>query len=176
MDRAGRGRTGWHCTLAFLGEVDDRLLPGLFGVLESAASRTEVFPLRIQGSGHFGNRALWAGVGGGVDELGLLAGRVGAAARRAGVPVDDTRSYRPHVTLARSGREADLRPYVEELAGFEGAPWLVSDIALVRSHLPPGGPAIPDGGRSKEPRYETLLRFPLSGPGNPADSGAEAGG
>ncbi|MZE53164.1 RNA 2',3'-cyclic phosphodiesterase, partial [Streptomyces sp. SID5770] len=55
-------RAGWHLTLAFMGEVEDAALPELRARLERAASRTPPFSLRLHGGGHFGRRALWAGV------------------------------------------------------------------------------------------------------------------
>lgn len=54
------GREGWHFTLAFMGEVDDRLLPELTERLGRAAHRTDAFSLRLHGGGRFGGRALWA--------------------------------------------------------------------------------------------------------------------
>lgn len=55
------GTPGWHYTLAFLGEVDEDLLPDLYGRLERAAHRTEAFGMRVHGGGRFDGRALWAG-------------------------------------------------------------------------------------------------------------------
>ncbi|NDZ58124.1 RNA 2',3'-cyclic phosphodiesterase, partial [Streptomyces anulatus] len=60
---------GWHYTLAFYGEVPEDVLPELYARLERAAHRTEPFPLRVHGAGHFGGRALWAGAAGGLDTL-----------------------------------------------------------------------------------------------------------
>ncbi|MER7047409.1 RNA 2',3'-cyclic phosphodiesterase [Streptomyces jumonjinensis] len=149
------GRAGWHLTLAFMGEVDEGLLPELRVRLARAAGRTAPFPLRIRGGGHFGHRALWAGVAGGLDELRLLAERSDAAARRAGVAMTEHRRYLAHLTLARSRAEADLGPCLAELSCFEGTPWEVTELALVRSDPPvPGVP----GAR---PRYGMVDSWPL---------------
>lgn len=113
---------GWHFTLAFMGEVPDRLLPDLHARLARAASRTAPFALRLHGVGHFGDHALWTGAAGGLDSLRLLAERADAAARRAGIPMEQHRRYTPHLTLARSRGGADLRPCLDALAGFEGTP------------------------------------------------------
>ncbi|MFI5619481.1 RNA 2',3'-cyclic phosphodiesterase [Streptomyces sp. NPDC051567] len=178
---------GWHLTLAFLGEVRDEVLPELRARLARAALETAPFALRLHGCGHFGGRALWAGVAGDLDGLRILAERADAAARRAGVPMEQPRRYTPHLTLARSrdsnraeawsgeepgagtsseagagasteakagteaGTSAALRPYLEALAGFEGSAWPAAEIRLVHSHI--GG----------EPRYETLVAWPLGG-------------
>ncbi|MFD6328181.1 RNA 2',3'-cyclic phosphodiesterase [Streptomyces niveus] len=152
------GREGWHFTLAFMGEVDEELVPELTERLERAAHRTEAFPLRLRGGGHFGGRALWAGAAGGIAELRRLAERADAAARRTGVPMEEHRAYRPHLTLARTKTDTDLTPYVAALDGFEGSPWEVGELALVRSRLPVSG--VP----GEQPRYETVLRCPTARP------------
>ncbi|MFF3754531.1 RNA 2',3'-cyclic phosphodiesterase [Streptomyces sp. NPDC002018] len=171
------GREGWHITLAFMGEVEERLVPELTARLERAGRRTEPFPLRLRGGGHFGGRALWAGAAGGTEALRLLAERSDAAARRAGVEMREHRHYRPHLTVARSRADTgmDLGPYVTAMDDFEGTPWEVAELALVLSRLPVSGV------RGEQPRYETLVRFPLgrggqgSGEGDP-DAGRETPG
>ncbi|MER6912485.1 RNA 2',3'-cyclic phosphodiesterase [Streptomyces sp. NPDC000594] len=163
------GRPGWHFTLAFLGETDPALLPELRERFGRAARRTAPFPLRLHGGGHFGGRTLWAGAAGGIDELRMLAERSYAAAARAGVAMEAHRAYRAHLTLARVPDPAvDLAPFLAELHPFEGTPWEVTELALVRSHLPGGG--VP----GERPRYETVATWPLGpalGAGTPLASG-----
>lgn len=152
------GRPGWHYTLAFMGEVDEPLLPELSERLARAARRTQPFPLRVHGGGRFGRRTLWAGAAGGLDDLRLLAERSDAAARRSGVAMDEHRRYQAHLTLARSRVDTDLRPFVAELERFKGGRWEVTELALVRSNLPASG--VP----GEAPRYETIATWPLGGP------------
>ncbi|MET7369070.1 RNA 2',3'-cyclic phosphodiesterase [Streptomyces sp. NPDC005566] len=146
---------GWHYTLAFLGHVDEELLPELYTRLERAAHRTEPFPLRIHSGGRFDGRALWAGAAGGLDTLRLLAERADAAARRAGVSMEEHRRYTPHLTLARSRVQADLTPFTGALDGFEGVHWEAGELSLVRSNLPV------DGVVGEQPRYEVVQAWPL---------------
>ncbi|MGW7099916.1 RNA 2',3'-cyclic phosphodiesterase [Streptomyces sp. NPDC054883] len=146
----------WHFTLAFMGEVREPLLPELHARLARAAARTEAFPLRIHGCGHFGDSALWAGAAGDLDRMRLLAERADAAARRAGVPMEQHRRYTPHLTLARGSHGGTLRPHLDALAPFEGTPWQVDTLSLVRSHLPTSG--VPGEG----PRYEVVGAWPLA--------------
>ncbi|MFD4023928.1 RNA 2',3'-cyclic phosphodiesterase [Streptomyces sp. NPDC058576] len=147
----------WHFTLAFYGEVPEDVRPELETRLERAAHRTGPFPLRVHGAGHFGGRALWAGAAGGLDTLRLLAARADAAARRAGLPMEEHRRHTPHLTLARSRGEADLRPFAAALAGFEGERWEAGELTLVRSCLPVSG--VP----GERPRYEVVRAWPLGG-------------
>lgn len=149
------GTPGWHFTLAFLGEVDEELLPDLYSRLERAAHRTEAFGMRVHGSGRFDGRALWAGAAGALDTLRLLAERAHAAARRAGVPMEEHRRYTPHLTLARSRVPADLTPFAAALEGFEGLHWEAGELSLVRSSLPV------DGVPGEQPRYEVVRAWPL---------------
>ncbi|WP_435188413.1 RNA 2',3'-cyclic phosphodiesterase [Streptomyces sp. bgisy126] len=152
---------GWHLTLAFMGEVDEALVPELRVRLGRTASRTPGFSLRLHGGGHFGRRALWAGVAGDLDVLRLLAERSDAAARRAGVGMGEHRRYRGHLTVGR-GVGVDVGPFVEVLGGFEGGRWEVGELVLVRSLLPVSGV------RGERPRYEAVGRWPLGGSGGGA--------
>ncbi|QIJ63316.1 RNA 2',3'-cyclic phosphodiesterase [Streptomyces sp. JB150] len=154
------GRPGWHFTLAFYGEVDDALVPGLSARLERAAHRTEPFRLALRGGGQFGHgRALWTGADGDVATLRLLADRAEAAARKAGVPMGEHRRYQPHLTVARSREAVDVRPYVRALDAFAGRTWTVAELTLVRSNLPRSGTP------GEQPRYETVARWALGGAG-----------
>ncbi|MGW5735487.1 MULTISPECIES: RNA 2',3'-cyclic phosphodiesterase [Streptomyces] len=148
-------RESWHITLAFLAEVEEDTLPELTERLSRVARRTAPFPLSLHGGGHFGDRALWAGAGGDVAALRLLAGRADAAARRCGITMEEHRRYRPHLTLARGHGEPSLRAYAEGLAEFAGTEWTVGELCLVRSNLPVSG--VP----GERPRYEVVGRRAL---------------
>jgi RNA 2',3'-cyclic 3'-phosphodiesterase len=148
------GTDAWHVTLAFLGEVDERVLPDLRTRLQRAAGRHEAQPLAIMGGGAFPSagraRVLWAGLQADTAALAGLAASVAAGARRAGAPpADEGRKYRPHLTLARCREPADVRDLVAELAGFTSTGWTASQIELIRSHL------------GRQPRYEQLASWPL---------------
>lgn len=151
---------GWHYTLAFYGEVEEDVVAELSHRLERAARRSEPFALAVRGGGQFGHgRALWAGAEGDLGALRLLAGRAEAAARRAGVPMGEHRRYTPHLTVARSRENVDVRPYVDVLDTFAGRTWTVADLVLVRSNLPTSG--VP----GEQPRYEAVGRWPLGAAG-----------
>lgn len=153
-------RAGWHFTLAFYGEVDEELVPELTDRLARAASRTEPFELALRGGGQFGRgRALWAGADGDLRTMRLLAERSEAAARKAGVPMDDHRRYKAHLTVARSRDGVDVRPFLEVLADFRSRTWTVRELVLVRSHLPTSGTP------GEQPRYEAVARRALGAAG-----------
>ncbi|MFC8245246.1 RNA 2',3'-cyclic phosphodiesterase [Streptomyces chartreusis] len=154
------GRPGWHFTLAFYGEVDDDLVPGLSERLERAARRTAPFSLALRGGGQFGHgRALWTGAEGDVATLRLLADRSEAAARKAGVPMGEHRRYKPHLTVARSRTAVRVRPYVDMLGAFASRPWTVDELVLMESSLPRSGVT------GEQPRYQAVARWPLGAAG-----------
>jgi 2'-5' RNA ligase len=157
----------WHLTLAFLGEVDERVLPDLQVRLARSAARHEPLELRLAGAGRFGSRVLWIGMRGDTDGLRRLAGSVQAAARRARIQLDE-RPFRPHLTLARArGPAVDLRPLVERIRTFTGDPWTAADLRLMRSHLGAGA-----GGSA---RHEPVGSWPLGPADIPPDSGSGTG-
>jgi 2'-5' RNA ligase len=153
------GLTAWHVTLAFLGEVGEDAAAALGPRLERAAHRHHGLSLSFAAAGAFPApgraRVLWTGLNGDRHALEALARSVAAGARRAGAPPpDEGRSFRPHLTLARCRAPAVVRPLVEALAGYAGAPWTAAEIHLIRSHLP-----IQSGG---QPRYEAAGTWMLA--------------
>jgi 2'-5' RNA ligase len=146
------GTHSWHLTLAFLGQVDVADVTALEPRLERVAHRHAPHMLRIAGGGRFGDRVLWAGVGGDTHALRRLAESTAAAARHSGIELDE-RPFRGHLTLARSGTaRADLKPLAAALASFEGTEWRAGSLRLMRSYLGTG-PA----------HYETVGEWPLQG-------------
>ncbi|MFI6511719.1 RNA 2',3'-cyclic phosphodiesterase [Streptosporangium sp. NPDC050855] len=159
----------WHVTLAFLGEVPDRALPGLRSRLGDAAAGHGPMTLSFAGAGAFpspdGARVLWTGVTGDVPRLARLAGSVrdgvraaledaaGSATGRAG---GAERRFVPHLSLARCRPGTDVRGLVEEFAPFSGTSWEASAVHLMRSDA---GTAAPRGGRV---RYESVAEWRLA--------------
>ena len=148
-----------HVTLAFLADVPERHLDDLIERLERAARRRTCFEARVAGGGAFPNvgraRVLCAGLE--LDdhrrtELDRMATGARAAAGRAGVAVDGQR-FRPHVTLARLGRPAEVSRWVRLLDGYAGPTWPVDHVELVASYLG-------EGPRNR-PRHEVVQAFPL---------------
>ena len=153
----------WHVTLAFAAEVPEHRLDDVTERLEAAAARRRPFVLRLAGAGALPDvaraRVLVADVDAGASEpvpaaaeLERLAVGVRTALATAGVAVDGTR-FRPHLTLARRNRPADVVRWVRLLEGWRSAPFAVEHVDLVASYLGEG----PRGG----PRHQPLLRLPL---------------
>jgi RNA 2',3'-cyclic 3'-phosphodiesterase len=145
----------WHITLAFYGQVDDKRVPDLKARLTRAAKRHPVLSLSLDGAGRFDERTLWVGCSGDVATLRDIARSVAAAGRRVGASsADDAFRFRAHVTLARTRRPVDLRPYVAALDAFRSRSWTVDAVSLVLSRL--------GAGAERRSRYETLSTHPLA--------------
>jgi 2'-5' RNA ligase len=150
----------WHITVAFMPNVADRVLDDLHERLERGAKRRTAFRLALAGGGAFPGPArakvLYAAVAGSPEaheELRRLAVGARAAATKAGAAAEGAR-FRPHVTLARSGRPFEATRWVRVLEAYSGPAFDVGDLALVESHL--------GEGPRRRPRYEVLARYPLS--------------
>jgi 2'-5' RNA ligase len=125
----------WHVTLVFLGEVEDGAGPELATALADALADAPA-----DGQVALGPATVRLGPG----LLVLPAtGLAPLAARLAPLGPAQDRPFRGHLTLARAGRGRRVP------AGWAGAPFRarfpVGPVALVRSHLGPGGA-----------RYQTL--------------------
>jgi RNA 2',3'-cyclic 3'-phosphodiesterase len=149
----------WHVTLGFMPRVPERVLEDLEDRLARAAQRGRPFTLRLEGGGAFPDaaaaRALYAAVSASTEDaagLHLLSARARAAAARAGAEVDGGR-FRPHLTLARLRRPADVVRWLRLLDGYSSPPWSVTELVLVHSHLGEG----PRG----RPRHEVVTRLRL---------------
>lgn len=145
----------WHLTLAFYGEVAEPKAEKLLEGLTRAAERSAPFGVRLATAGTFPRQAtkarvLWIGLDGEVDSLRRAADRCAGAGRRARIAMED-RAFRPHLTLARSRRDAvDVADLVHRLSSYTSPWWQVTSLRLVRSTLGP------------EVRHETLRDFPIA--------------
>ncbi len=152
----------WHVTLAFLAEVPDRSYDDLVERLGRAARKRHPMRATIAGGGAFPNvgraRVLWAGVEldavplNDREELRRLATGCRAAASKAGIEVAGER-FKPHVTLARLQRPAEVTSWVRLLDGYRGPAYDLDEISLIASHL--------GEGPRKRPRYEVRETFRL---------------
>ncbi|MEU9254401.1 RNA 2',3'-cyclic phosphodiesterase [Streptomyces sp. NPDC048270] len=126
----------WHITLAFLGELPVETVPLLRPPLAALAAGHRPVRLALHGGGHFDDRVLWSGIGGDLEGLHSLAAEVRAVVRECGVPFED-RPLRPHLTLARSRRNAPSCAVeaAEALDSFTGRLWLAERLHLVGSNI-----------------------------------------
>lgn len=160
FDRASWTRpSGWHVTLAFLGEVPDHRVDTVADVVRDAVAEFRASwladgPLRLVlgEPGTFGDRVAHVRVG---DEPSGAVAALGEAVQQAlagaGLPVE-RKPVRPHLTLARGrGRGRRLPAGLVERLPTVTAAWTVDAVEVVQSILS-GGPA----------RYEAVASLDVS--------------
>lgn len=128
-----------HLTLAFLGNVDDVLVPAVEAAMDRVQPRR--FLLSLDQPGYWKKNSIaWAGASAVPAELETLAAELRAGLGAAGVAFDP-QPFAVHVTLLRDARAPAQMPALDAID------WPVDGYALVCSVPGPGGP-----------RYETLRR------------------
>jgi len=112
------GTAGMHLTLKFLGEVSEASAAQISSILEEVASRHQVFPLVLQGTGTFPPgrrqpRVLWVGV---VPGPQLLAFQEDIECEMEKLRFErEKRPFNPHLTLGRVKSPSRLDALVQEM-------------------------------------------------------------
>ena len=140
-----------HLTLRFIGEVDRPQADDIAAALGTIDRPRPT--IALQGTGSFGKKghvhSLWAGIAPD-DALHQLYERVNRVLARIGVP-PDPRGFKPHITLARLGRNAGpVEPFLARTAGLASPPATIDAFLLFESHLGREGAS-----------YEAVARYPL---------------
>jgi len=149
-----------HLTLEFLGNVATENLPPLESALKQVATPHRPFELSAERVGAFSSvrnpRVVWAGIEGETDAVKSLQSDVKSSVRSF-VAEQETRPYKPHVTLGRvrTVKARDLRRVSDALAATTErafGSWRVEEFALMQSKLSPHGS-----------QHSTLATFGLGG-------------
>ena len=129
-----------HLTLAFLGEVEERLVPEL----SSISAGGECHSLPIEQARHWARtRIVWVGPNETPAPLRVLVEQLASQLAERNFTIEK-RPFAAHVTLLRKAR----RP--AELPELPQVDWAVQEFLLVRSRLSAAGP-----------RYDVLKRYRL---------------
>ena len=129
-----------HITLKFLGKVADPRVPDVTRVMAQVVRQWPSLALSLEGVGAFGN-AIWVGVREPVDLP--LTGLAAELDRQMGLAgfAEETRPYRPHLTVARLAPGASV-PLPELQARFGERHWgklPVNQVHLYASRTLPTG-------------------------------------
>lgn len=150
-----------HLTLQFLGEVTAEVEPALAAALEGPLASARAPVLGLTELGAFPDwrrpRVVWAGLEEVGDHLAVLHAGVTGATRSLGWE-PEARPFQPHLTLGRrrdergrqQSRDDDLWKSVRAVAWGRVPPVPHRRVALMQSHLGPGGA-----------RYEARHRWEL---------------
>jgi 2'-5' RNA ligase len=136
-----------HVTLLFLGEVDDREVPGVCRAVSETAAEHSAFSMTIERVGSFPNprrpRILWVGVGEGATELCALHDALEPPLLALGCYRREERKYAPHITIGRvkSDRPTDkLAAALGTHASWQGGQVDATQVLVMGSELTPNGP------------------------------------
>jgi 2'-5' RNA ligase len=149
-----------HLTLEFLGNVDPAKLRQINFELAVTGETFWPFTLAVDSVGAFSSirnpRVIWAGIKGDLEALLGLQGNVRGTVAPY-VTEQETRAYRPHVTLGRVRPidRRDLRKVSDALGSVTDrsfGSWRVEEFALMQSQLSPRGS-----------QHSTLATFRLGG-------------
>jgi RNA 2',3'-cyclic 3'-phosphodiesterase len=145
-----------HVTLKFFGETEERLIPGISGVLRNLASGVNPFSLCLKNLGIFGSRydprVVWTGIEP-FDDLANLMKKIRDELIPLGF-VPDRQNLVPHLTLGRIKNIEDKPRFQKTIDSFRSISserMMVSSFILFESIL-----------RKEGPVYIALETFPFS--------------
>lgn len=135
----------YHITLAFLGSADKRQLQAALDHVEDCLNNFTSFSLQIRFIDSFGSRILWAGVEPS-DKLKQLQKKVYSSCKLAGFQLE-TRSFTPHITLARRWGGDRLFDRQELSVHRPKIDFTAAEVVLYRTHP------------ERTPKYEKIKSF-----------------
>lgn len=138
-----------HLTLKFLGDVPQTDVSEVADVIRMICAQHQPFDLALAQVGCFPNhrqpRVVWVGVSGDVAPLAALQREIEEALSDLGYEAE-VRGFSPHLTLARTSRNATpaqvaaLGQQLQRAQHREEASTHVDKVFLMRSDLHPSGP------------------------------------
>ncbi|MFC7489326.1 MULTISPECIES: RNA 2',3'-cyclic phosphodiesterase [unclassified Knoellia] len=149
----------WHVTLAFMADVQERIVDEVIDEIAGVAIQHQPIPLQLSGAGVFPSvadtRVVWMDVSsdasGGLGDLEHLALGVRRACGRIGASPAGG-DYRPHLTLARSRRPFEATRWLRVMDAYVGPPWTADEVTVFVSHRGTG---------KGRPHYEAVAACPL---------------
>lgn len=140
-------RVGWerpeklHITVNFAGNLDERALDKFVKTAEAAAGPCPAFPVTLAGTGAFvkrrGSNVLWLGID--AEPIAGIAARFETASAKA--DERPTRSFNPHLTIARLREPQNSRPLIDRhlASKFEPVEFEAAELVVYESELLPTG-------------------------------------
>ncbi|HMK38598.1 MAG TPA: RNA 2',3'-cyclic phosphodiesterase, partial [Bacteroidota bacterium] len=134
----------FHCTLRFLGSVEQERLDSIEEQVRSAASLTRPLSLRYAGIGFFPDsahpRIVWVGITDEAGGLSQLQQRISGGLSRLGFAAE-ARPFHPHVTLGRVGtsHRPERLTDIMKTCTFEHPPVIVPAVEIMQSVTSPHG-------------------------------------
>ncbi|MBO0863016.1 MAG: RNA 2',3'-cyclic phosphodiesterase [Chloracidobacterium sp.] len=133
-----------HLTLKFLGEVDEKRIVEVERACVSSAAEFQPFSLSLNDTGFFPNarqpRVLWAGLSGGVENIGAISNRLEERLALIGFKREE-KDFHPHLTVGRlkSNKKARELLALADAYRLPALSFAVTEIVLMKSELNPAG-------------------------------------
>jgi len=134
-----------HLTLKFLGEIDEKMVDRIAGVMEKSVKEVSPFRIKLRGVGVFPSmdymRVVWIGIEN-AEKLGIIVGRLENDLSNLGFK-KEKRRFSPHMTIGRvkSPRNKEiLQNFLKENREKDFGELEVKCIRLKKSVLTPKGP------------------------------------
>jgi RNA 2',3'-cyclic 3'-phosphodiesterase len=138
-------RTGkLHCTLQFLGDVDESIVGSLDVAVRKAIDGVAPFEISFGDLGFFPDsvhpRVLWVGLDDPEGRLAFLHERLVEETSRLGLRGTEP-AFRPHITLGRirGQRNVTRLTTMAETCTFDHPPVTVREVLIMKSELKPSG-------------------------------------
>ncbi len=137
-----------HLTLKFLGEIDEKKLDKISGIIEDTCEKKDKFHVCISSLGAFPKtespRVIWVGIDTGDKEIKQMAKELEQNLAKIGIPKED-RPFSSHITIGRMRTPLNRERLVQGLKnkaglGGQNLEFYVSKITLFKSTLTPKGP------------------------------------
>ena len=148
--RQKNGRVSWvaskniHLTARFLGDTDEKLVPQIGSLIKEIAALSTPAECTLDRLGAFPDmnrpRVIWVGLAGEIESLQKMANRLEIGVRQLGF-AEETKRFRPHLTLARVRDHQQLDGLMMAVRQFRVTPMPFSfdRLVLFKSTLTPSG-------------------------------------
>lgn len=144
-----------HLTLKFFGEIDEKMVDEIAGVMEESVREVSPFRIKLMGAGVFPSmdymRVLWVGLKD-AEKLGVIAEQLENGLTAFGFK-KEKRRFSPHVTIGRvksTRNKGVLQNFLNENTKKDFGELDVKSIRLKKSVL-----------TSKGPEYSTVKEMPF---------------
>lgn len=138
-----------HLTLKFLGDIEDKTVDKISGILEAASCDKPAFFIRLSSLGAFPNinfpRIIWVGIDKGDQQVKEIAEELQEKIAKIGIPKEN-KPFSAHLTIGRTksglnrGSLVKMLEILQNEIVQEGLESGVSKLTLFKSTLTPQGP------------------------------------
>ena len=148
-----------HLTVVFMGNINEANITPIGDVVQEVCLSSGPFDVSLKGLGSFPNpknpRVLWIGLDGDLERMALFRDDLQKRLTPFGIK-EETRRFKPHLTLGRFRRykrgDPQLNEIIRRYNDLTDSFFSLKELSMFRSDLKPGGA-----------EYTKLKAWPLAG-------------